>query len=88
MNSRKNEGGIAAVLKFSGKPTENMVQNKAKELRQCLKKDGLKPINNSCLLARYNNSYRTWSFLMVSFCVFSSKSYIYIFFLFSYFKWK
>lgn len=64
MNSRKNEGGIAAVLKFSGKPTENMVQNKAKELRQCLKKDGLKPINNSCLLARYNNSYRTWSFLM------------------------
>ncbi|XP_038879856.1 uncharacterized protein LOC120071584 isoform X4 [Benincasa hispida] len=63
-NLRKNEGGIAAVLKFSGKSTKDEVQNKAKQLRHSLKKDGLKPINNSSLLARYNNSYPTWSFVM------------------------
>ncbi|XP_022144956.1 uncharacterized protein LOC111014503 isoform X1 [Momordica charantia] len=60
---RKVEGGIAAVLKFSGKPTEDMVQEKAKELRSCLIKDGLKP-SKGCLLARYNDPGRTWSFIM------------------------
>lgn len=62
---RKVEGGIAAVLKFSGKPTEEIVQEKAKELRSSLVKDGLKP-SKGCLLARYNDPGRTWSFIMVS----------------------
>lgn len=61
---RKVEGGIAAVLKFSGKPTEEIVQEKAKELRSSLIKDGLKP-RNGCLLARYNDPGRTWNFIMV-----------------------
>ncbi|XP_022144957.1 uncharacterized protein LOC111014503 isoform X2 [Momordica charantia] len=60
---RTIDGGIAAVLKFSGKPSENMVQEKAKELRYSLIKDGLKPIKG-CLLARYNDPSRTWSFVM------------------------
>ncbi|TYK11984.1 SOUL heme-binding family protein isoform 1 [Cucumis melo var. makuwa] len=60
---RKVEGGIAAVLKFSGKPTEEIVQEKAKELRSSLIKDGLKP-RNGCLLARYNDPGRTWNFIM------------------------
>lgn len=69
MSIREMEGGIGAVLKFSGDPTEDMAQQKAKELRCSLKKDGLKPING-CLLARYNNSARTWSFVMVTLCPF------------------
>ncbi|XP_023530707.1 uncharacterized protein LOC111793169 isoform X1 [Cucurbita pepo subsp. pepo] len=60
---RKVEGGTAAVLKFSGKPTEEIVQEKAKELRSSLIKDGLKP-GNGCLLARYNDPGRTWNFIM------------------------
>ncbi|XP_038879423.1 heme-binding-like protein At3g10130, chloroplastic isoform X2 [Benincasa hispida] len=60
---RKVEGSIAAVLKFSGKPTEEIVQEKAKELRSSLIKDGLKP-SNGCLLARYNDPGRTWNFIM------------------------
>ncbi|KAG6587902.1 hypothetical protein SDJN03_16467, partial [Cucurbita argyrosperma subsp. sororia] len=63
MSIREMEGGIGAVLKFSGDPTEDMAQQKAKELRCSLKKDGLNPING-CLLARYNDSGRTWSFVM------------------------
>lgn len=62
---RKVEGGTAAVLKFSGKPTEEIVLEKAKELRSSLIKDGLKP-SNGCLLARYNDPGRTWNFIMVS----------------------
>ncbi|KAL0559404.1 hypothetical protein IC582_004013 [Cucumis melo] len=65
MKLRNKEGGIAAVLNFSGKATEEMVKNKAKELRHYLKKDGLRSVNNnSCLLVRYNNSNQTWSFAM------------------------
>ncbi|KAJ9163252.1 hypothetical protein P3X46_022941 [Hevea brasiliensis] len=60
---RKVEGGIAAVLKFSGKPTDNMVREKEKVLRSSLVKDGLKPMIG-CLLARYNDPGRTWSFTM------------------------
>lgn len=60
---RKVEGGTAAVLKFSGKPTEEIVLEKAKELRSSLIKDGLKP-SNGCLLARYNDPGRTWNFIM------------------------
>ncbi|KAJ8750445.1 hypothetical protein K2173_015584 [Erythroxylum novogranatense] len=60
---RKVEGGIAAVLKFSGKPTEGVVREKEKELRSTLSKDGLKT-KTGCLLARYNDPGRTRSFIM------------------------
>ncbi|XP_057968800.1 uncharacterized protein LOC131158159 isoform X3 [Malania oleifera] len=60
---RKVQGGIAAVLKFSGKPTEDIVREKEKKLRSCLIRDGLKP-KMGCLLARYNDPGRTWSFIM------------------------
>lgn len=65
---RKVEGGIAAVIKFSGKPTEDVVLNKEKELRSSLLNDGLKP-KDGCLLARYNDPGRTWSFIMVGLVV-------------------
>ncbi|QCE14073.1 hypothetical protein DEO72_LG11g1071 [Vigna unguiculata] len=61
---RKNEGGIAAVMKFSGKPTEDVVCEKEKILRSNIIKDGLKP-QIGCLLARYNDPGRTWTFTMV-----------------------
>lgn len=61
---RRVEGGIAAVLKFSGKPTEEIVCEKERILRAALLRDGLKP-REGCLLARYNDPGRTWSFLMV-----------------------
>ena len=61
---RKIEGGIAAVVKFSGKPTEDVVREKEKTLRSNIVKDGLKP-QMGCLLARYNDPGRTWSFVMV-----------------------
>ncbi|KAF1002442.1 hypothetical protein AG4045_027605 [Apium graveolens] len=60
---RKVEGGIAAVLKFSGKPTEDIVAEKEKILRSSLLRDGLKP-KTGCLLARYNDPGRTWNFIM------------------------
>uniref|UniRef100_A0ACD5WXY2 Uncharacterized protein n=1 Tax=Avena sativa TaxID=4498 RepID=A0ACD5WXY2_AVESA len=59
---RKVEGGIAAVKKFSGRPEEEIVVKKEKELRSELLKDGLKP-QQGCLLARYNDP-RTKSFVM------------------------
>nr|AFK48684.1 unknown [Lotus japonicus] len=60
---RKVEGGIAAVIKFSGKPTEDVVREKEKTLRSNIMKDGLKP-ELGCLLARYNDPGRTWTFTM------------------------
>lgn len=63
LDLRKVEGGIAAVLKFSGKPTEDIVCEKEKELRTRLIRDGLRP-KIGCLLARYNDPGRTWSFTM------------------------
>ncbi|MED6115908.1 hypothetical protein PIB30_095164 [Stylosanthes scabra] len=60
---RKIEGGITAVLKFSGKPTEDIVCEKERTLRSNVIKDGLKP-QMGCLLARYNDPGRTWSFIM------------------------
>ncbi|CAJ1975375.1 unnamed protein product [Sphenostylis stenocarpa] len=60
---RKVEGGIAAVMKFSGKPTEDIVREKEKILRSNIIKDGLKP-QFGCLLARYNDPGRTWTFIM------------------------
>ncbi|RDX68884.1 Heme-binding-like protein, chloroplastic [Mucuna pruriens] len=61
---RKVEGGIAAVMKFSGKPTEDIVREKEKTLRSNIIKDGLKP-QLGCLLARYNDPGRTWTFIMI-----------------------
>lgn len=61
---RKVEGGIAAVSKFSGKPTEDVVLEKERVLRASLLGDGLKP-KSGCLLARYNDPGRTRSFIMV-----------------------
>lgn len=61
---RKVEGSIAAVSKFSGKPTEDIVREKEKILRQNLVRDGLRA-KEGCLLARYNDPGRTRSFIMV-----------------------
>ncbi|KAK6941598.1 SOUL hem-binding protein [Dillenia turbinata] len=63
INLRKVEGGIAAVVKFSGKPTEEIVREKEKALRAALARDGLKP-KLGHLLARYNDPGGTWSFVM------------------------
>ncbi|KAK6135507.1 hypothetical protein DH2020_030760 [Rehmannia glutinosa] len=60
---REVEGGIAAVSKFSGKPTEDIVREKEKALRSNLIRDGLKT-KAGCLLARYNDPGRTWTFTM------------------------
>jgi SOUL heme-binding protein len=62
---REVEGDIAAVKKFSGRPTEEVVKSKEKDLRSALIKDGLKP-KKGCLLARYNDQ-RTSVFVMVLF---------------------
>ncbi|KAH7849420.1 hypothetical protein Vadar_017539 [Vaccinium darrowii] len=64
INLKKVEGGIAAVSKFSGKPTEDVVREKDKSLRSSLIKDGLRP-ETGCLLACYNDPGRTQSFMMV-----------------------
>jgi len=58
------ERGIAAVLKFSGRATEDIVREKEKALRSSLINDGLKP-KTGCLFARYNDPGRTRSFVMV-----------------------
>ncbi|KAL0013865.1 hypothetical protein SO802_000934 [Lithocarpus litseifolius] len=60
---RKVEGGIVAVLKFSGRATEDVVREKEKELRSSVINDGLKT-KAGCLLAQYNDPGRTWSFEM------------------------
>ncbi|KAM4125297.1 hypothetical protein ACB094_01G298400 [Castanea mollissima] len=60
---RKVEGGIVAVLKFSGRATEDIVREKEKALRSSLNNDGLKP-KTGCLFARYNDPGRTQSFVM------------------------
>ncbi|KAJ0569543.1 putative SOUL heme-binding protein [Helianthus annuus] len=60
---RSVEGGFAAVLKFSGKPTEDIVREKEKLLRSSVLPEGLKP-KDGCLLARYNDPGRTKSFMM------------------------
>ncbi|XP_063949052.1 uncharacterized protein LOC108221534 isoform X1 [Daucus carota subsp. sativus] len=61
---RRVEGGTAAVLKFSGKPTEDIVSEQEKTLKSSLIRDGLIP-KTGCLLVRYNDPGRTWSFRMV-----------------------
>ncbi|XP_010535883.1 PREDICTED: uncharacterized protein LOC104811045 [Tarenaya hassleriana] len=63
INLKKSEGGFAAVVKFSGKPTEDVVQVKERELRDSLIRDGFRP-KTGCLLARYNDPGRTRDFIM------------------------
>ncbi|XP_010254287.1 PREDICTED: uncharacterized protein LOC104595304 [Nelumbo nucifera] len=63
LSLRKVEGSIVAVLKFSGKPTEDIVRRKEEALRSALLSDGFRP-KEGCLLARYNDPGRTWSFIM------------------------
>lgn len=63
INLKKLEGGFAAAVKFSGKPTEDVVRAKENELRKSLSKDGLKA-KTGCMLARYNDPGRTWNFIM------------------------
>ncbi|XP_030930906.1 uncharacterized protein LOC115956748 isoform X1 [Quercus lobata] len=63
ISMRKVEGGIVAVLKFSGRATEDVVREKEKALRSSLINDGLKT-KTGCLLAQYNDPGRTWSFEM------------------------
>ncbi|KAK4746742.1 hypothetical protein SAY87_025779 [Trapa incisa] len=60
---RKVQGGMAAVLKFSGNPSEDVVLEKEMKLRKSLESDGLRP-KIGCLLARYNDPGRTWSFML------------------------
>ncbi|KAK4604299.1 hypothetical protein RGQ29_012696 [Quercus rubra] len=60
---RKVEGGIVAVLKFSGRATEDVVREKEKALRSSLINDGLKT-KTGCLLTQYNDPGQTWSFEM------------------------
>ncbi|XP_074281031.1 uncharacterized protein LOC141605975 [Silene latifolia] len=60
---REVEGRIGAALKFSGKPTEEVVREKERQLRESLIRDGLRP-RKGCLLARYNDPGRTWDFIM------------------------
>ncbi|XP_075509854.1 uncharacterized protein LOC142546177 [Primulina tabacum] len=59
----KVEGGIAAVSRFSGKPTDDIARKKENALRSALVRDGLNP-KVGCMLARYNDPGRTWSFIM------------------------
>eukprot|EP01018_Ginkgo_biloba_P016487 Gb_04672 [translate_table: standard] len=60
---RNTEEKIAAVTKFSGRPTEDIVFDKERILRDALIRDGIRP-KPGCMLARYNDPGRTWSFTM------------------------
>ncbi|PKA63445.1 Heme-binding-like protein [Apostasia shenzhenica] len=60
---RKVDGGIAGVIKFSGRPTEDIIRIKEAQLRSALIQAGLHPAGG-CMLARYNDPERTWSFIM------------------------
>ncbi|CAN4094336.1 unnamed protein product [Withania somnifera] len=44
----------------SGKPTDDVVREKEKQLRSSLIRDGLKP-HSGCMLARYNDPGLTWT---------------------------
>lgn len=57
------EGGYAAAVRFSGKPTEEVVRGKEKQLREALVREGLRP-RDGCVLARYNDPGRTPSYIM------------------------
>jgi hypothetical protein len=50
---------IAAAIRFNGRPTPEVVEEKRKILEQSLRKDGLKT-KGTFGLARYNDPGRTW----------------------------
>jgi hypothetical protein len=58
------EGRAVAAIRFNGKPTEDLVQEKAKILTEELAKDGLRQ-KGGILLARYNDPGRTFPLFMV-----------------------
>ena len=55
---------IAAAIRFNGRPTPELVEEKRKILEQALRKDGLK-MKGTFGLARYNDPGRTWPIFMV-----------------------
>jgi len=55
---------VAAALRFNGKPTLEVVEEKKKVLEQALRRDGLK-LKGTFGLARYNDPGRTWPIFMV-----------------------
>lgn len=55
---------VAAAIRFNGKPTLEVVEEKKKILEQALRKDGLK-MKGTFGLARYNDPGRTWPVFMV-----------------------
>lgn len=57
------EKRFAAALRFNGKPTLEVVEEKKKILEQALRKDGLK-LKGTFGLARYNDPGRTWPIFM------------------------
>jgi hypothetical protein len=60
------EKRLAAALRFNGRPTLEVVEEKKKILEQALRKDGLK-LKGTFGLARYNDPGQTWSTFMVRF---------------------
>lgn len=54
---------VAAAIRFNGKPTLEVVEEKKKILEQALRKDGLK-MKGTFGLARYNDPGRTWPVFM------------------------
>ncbi|XP_071689298.1 uncharacterized protein [Rutidosis leptorrhynchoides] len=57
--------GFAAVLKFGGKPTKDIVREMEKLLRDSLLSEGLKP-KRGCLLAGYYDPDKTNMFMMIN----------------------
>ena len=55
---------LAAALRFNGRPTLEVVEEKIKILEQALRKDGLK-MKGTFGLARYNDPGQTWPIFMV-----------------------
>jgi len=58
------ERRAVAAIRFNGKPTEDLVQEKAKILTEELAKDGLRQ-KGGIVLARYNDPGRTFPLFMV-----------------------
>ncbi|KAG0591894.1 hypothetical protein KC19_1G210000 [Ceratodon purpureus] len=63
VNIQQVDKRIAAAIRFNGKPTPEVVEEKRKILEQALKKDGLK-MKGTFGLARYNDPGRTWPVFM------------------------
>lgn len=61
---RQVDKRVAAAIRFNGKPTLEVVEEKKRILVEALKKDGLK-LKGTFGLARYNDPGRTWPVFMV-----------------------